>query len=122
MEGVTTRAHIQLGVNDWISGSDIKLKKEIEELTVLPYINTVKGASYKLIKGADKRVIGVIAQDIEQYFPEAVFPYKETDGTELKGVSYDAIAAIALQGVKELKHYIDILERRITDLEKQIKN
>jgi len=114
------RAHIVGSVDGWVVGSDVRKKENIETLTVLPLINHVRGASYNLKENPDRRVVGVIAQEIEEVFPEAVF----TDETpeKMKSVSYNAIASIALQGVRELKQYIDILENRITKLEKEIKN
>lgn len=116
-ENGTIRAHIVQGSDGWISGSDIRRKKEIETLEVLPYIHTVRGASYRLTDGRESRAIGVIAQEVELHFPEAVF----SDGTEegMKSVSYNAIAAIALQACKELKEYIEILEERIKVLEEK---
>jgi len=118
-ENGTIRDYISAGVSGWVIASDIRLKENIETLTVLPYINSFRGVSYNMKDNPDKRTIGVIAQEIEEYFPEAVaIPDNEE---EMKGVRYSAIAAIALQGVKELKQYIDMLERRITALEKQLK-
>jgi len=118
VENATTRAHVISGTNGWQVGSDSRLKKDIEAVTVLPLIDLVGAKSYKLIDGADKRVIGVIAQEIEEAFPEVVF--KDKENNDMRSVSYDGIAAIALQACKELKQYIDILEKRITKLEKKL--
>jgi hypothetical protein len=116
-EGATTRAHITSGSSGWLVGSDYRLKEDITVLSVLPYVNSFRGVSYKLKSNPkENRNIGVIAQEIEECFPEAVF----TDETEdkMKSVSYNAIASIALQGVKELYAYIQQLEERIKQLEK----
>ena len=81
--------------------SDIRLKKDIEELTVLDKLTNTKGIKFNFIN-SDKPQIGVIAQDLQKDFPEAVM---EIDGVLM--VDYSMLAAIALQGVKELKEQLD---------------
>src|SRR5690606_8268223 len=93
------RAYIAAGVNGWQTPSDLRLKDKIETLNVLERIDGLRGTSYEL-RDSGKRQIGVIAQEVALVFPEAVSG-EESEGRFL-GVSYDAIAAIALQGVKEL--------------------
>jgi Chaperone of endosialidase len=94
-----TRAYIQPDVNGWQTPSDIRLKDNIETLSVLERIDMIRGTSYTL-KNSGVSQIGVIAQEIKLAFPEAVSG-EEVEGKYL-GVSYNAIASIALQGVKEL--------------------
>lgn len=126
------RAFIAAGVNGWQTPSDRRLKKDIQTLRVLDKLGPVRGVSYKL-KDSGKPQIGVIAQEIDQSFPLAVTGKR--DGAKFLGVSYDAIAAIALEGVKELKALFDSdhtevaklkaandnLERRVEALETELK-
>lgn len=98
------RAYIAAGVNGWQTPSDRRLKKDIDTLSVLDKLGPVRGVSYKL-RDSGKPQIGVIAQEIAQSFPLAVTG--KNDGAKFLGVSYDAIAAIALEGVKELKALFD---------------
>jgi hypothetical protein len=67
--------------------------------------------------------IGVIAQDVEQVFPEVV----STDSEGYKSVAYDRLVAPLIEAVKNLKAENDVLkaqnealERRITRLESTI--
>ncbi len=104
-----SRAYIQAGVNGWQTPSDRRLKDNIETLSVLDRIDSVRGTSYTL-KDSGILQIGVIAQEIKAAFPEAVSG-EEIDGRYL-GVSYNAIASIALQGVRELNTlYKNILSK-----------
>lgn len=126
------RAYISPGVNGWQTPSDRRLKKNIQTLSVLDKLGPVRGVSYKL-RDSGKLQIGVIAQEIDQSFPLAVTGKR--DGAKFLGVSYDAIAAIALEGVKELKALFDSdhtevaklkaandnLERRVEALETELK-
>lgn len=98
------RAYISPGTNGWQTPSDRRLKENIQTLSVLAKIDELRGVSYNL-KESGKPQIGVIAQEVQKAFPTAVTG-KESAKTYL-GVSYDAIAAIALQGVKELKALVD---------------
>jgi hypothetical protein len=97
--GGATRSYIQAGVNGWQTPSDMRLKEDIQTLSVLDKIDSIRGTIYSL-KDSHIPQIGVIAQEIKFVFPEAVSG-EEIDGKFL-GVSYNAIASIALQGVKEL--------------------
>jgi len=81
--------------------SDIRMKKDIEEFSVLDKLTNTKGIKFNFIN-SDKPQIGVIAQDLQKDFPEAVM---EIDGVLM--VDYSMLAAIALQGVKELKEQLD---------------
>lgn len=117
VQGGDVRAFIQNGVNGWQTPSDRRLKSDIETLSVLDNIDAVRGAQYTL-KDSGEIEVGVIAQEVQQAFPHAVSG-DEKEG--FLGVSYNAIASIALQGVKELKSWVsdifDGLDSRVTELE-----
>ncbi len=104
------RAYIAAGVNGWQTPSDRRLKKDIETLSVLDRLGEVRGATY-VLRDSDIKQIGVIAQEIRDAFPEAVSG-EEIEGRFL-GVSYDAIATIALQGVKEIADLSSAFKNRL---------
>ncbi len=110
------RAFIAAGVNGWQTPSDRRLKTNIQTLSVLDKIDTMRGVSF-ILKDSGKPQIGVIAQEMRQAFPAAVTG-KETSSTYL-GVSYDAVAAISLQGVKELKGDNDNLRAELDQLRQE---
>jgi len=108
---------MSLGANGWQTPSDERLKDDIETLSVLDKLDAVRGTSYN-IKDSGVAQIWVIAQEVQSVFPDAVLGDEDTG---MLWVSYDAIAAIALQAVKELKDLVislfDGLDSRVAELE-----
>jgi hypothetical protein len=110
--------------------SDSRLKKDIAEKTnSLEKLKQIKVVTYKWKDkgmGEDPQ-IGVIAQDVEAVFPELVKEvtnqlYLQSENKEgllpkIKAVDYGKLAAISLQGVKELSNKVDQLEERLQKLE-----
>lgn len=110
--GTTTPAY-KLDVNGQVAGtsayvnsSDIRYKKDIEKITnILEKIKLLNGVSFKWRNDefSDKefqegRDIGVIAQNVEEVFPEAVV----TDNEGYKSVAYAKLVAPLIEGVKAL--------------------
>lgn len=103
--------------------SDIRFKKDIESISsesgsALEKIQKINGRYYfwRANEFADrgfsyKRDMGVIAQEIESVFPEAV----ETDENGYKGVAYGKLVAPVIEAIKEL----DKKTQRISALEKE---
>lgn len=93
------RAFITSGTNGWQTPSDLRLKDNIVTMdNVLNGLKLVRGVTFNL---KDSGVLqgGVIAQEFQQAFPWVV---SDSGDTGKLGVNYNAVAAIALQGVKEL--------------------
>ena len=63
-----------------------------------------------------KKHIGVIAQEIEEVFPELF----NDDKTGFKSVNYTAIAPILIEAVKELKAEKDELQTTVEKQQQQI--
>jgi Chaperone of endosialidase len=104
LEGNTVRAYLTVGSNGWITPSDARLKDNIMALdNVLEKLEGVRGTSYRL-KDSGALQIGVIAQEFKDAFPGAV---SGDETTGLLGVSYDSVAAIAIQGIKELNMKVE---------------
>jgi hypothetical protein len=101
--------------NEWSTRSDIRFKENLVELDqALEKLGGVGGYYYNWKNGADKtRQIGVVAQEIEQVFPELVST--GTDG--YKAVDYGRLTAVLIQAVKELKAENDLLKERMAILE-----
>jgi Chaperone of endosialidase len=62
-----------------------------------------------------KPSIGVVAQEVEEVFPEVVSIYD--DDQEYKAVNYDGLTSVLIEAVKELKAEIETLRSRIEALE-----
>ena len=96
------------------ANSDIRLKKNLERIeNALEKVGQISGYTYDTIYD-DKRHGGVIAQEIDEVFPEIV--NKGNDG--LLGVEYGNISALLIEALKELKEKNTALEARLQALEK----
>ena len=108
------KCYTGVGSSQWTFPSDERLKQNIEELSVLDKIHLMKGVTYEL-KSDGIPQIGVIAQDIQKAFSHGV---RQADG--YLGVGAMTVAAISLQGVKELKEENDNLKQQIQALVKRL--
>ena len=88
--------------------SDIALKENIEPIeNALDKVNSIGGYTFNYIDAPEKgRVPGVIAQELQQVLPEAV--YETEEGT--LAVRYDNTIALLVEAIKELKERVDELE------------
>lgn len=104
--------------------SDERYKKEIQPLeSSLEKVMHLQGVSYKWKKdevmGAgfkDGRQIGLIAQEVEKVLPELVM----TDEKGYKALSYDKLAPVLIEAVKEQQKEIKEKDDRIERLEKAL--
>lgn len=62
--------------------------------------------------------MGVIAQEVEKVFPEAVM----TDSKGMKSVAYGNLVAPLIEAIKELSHKIDGLFVKYIDQQKEIES
>lgn len=93
----------------WAANSDIRLKENLVPITeALSKVLNLTPYVYNFI-GSQRREIGLIAQDVQQYFPELV----DTGGTYL-GLTYDRIAPILVQAIKEQNEQINLLQGQIS--------
>ncbi len=109
----------------WSQNSDERFKKNIEPVTnTVEKLLKLNGVSYEYNKEefpnknfADGKQIGLIAQNVEEVFPELV----QTDSEGYKSVAYQNLVPILIEAIKEQQKSIDELKREITEL-KQNKN
>jgi hypothetical protein len=95
--------------------SDARLKENIEVIAdPLTKILSIRGVTFTRNDLEDKetRHMGVIAQEVEQYFPEVV--HTTSDGT--KTVNYGAMAGAFIEAFKEQQSQIDELREMIKKL------
>ena len=113
------------------SSSDARLKKDVQTIEgALDKVLKLRGVSYywknKEELGADTthyksdtdKHIGVIAQELEQVFPELV----SDDKTGFKTVEYTGLAPILIEAVKELKAEKDTLQATVESQQAKIDN
>ena len=90
------------------SYSDIRIKDNIHNLSsCLSKIDHISGYSFtrKDLPDKDKIYIGLIAQEVEEYFPDLVSETKN-----IKSINYQSMVAVLLECVKELKREINELK------------
>lgn len=103
------------------SGSDIRMKKNIERLTnILPKLDNINGVKFDWKTNEfpeqnlpRERQIGLIAQEVEKQFPELV----NKDKQGLKSLDYAKFSAVLLQAVKEQQQEIDQLKKEIQEIQ-----
>ena len=99
--------------------SDKRLKENIQPIGgSLEAICNIEGVKFDWKYRDEKNQIGLIAQNVEQYIPEAVVEltapfYSNDDGTEYKTIKYDAIIPHLIESIKTLKSEIDNLKTKL---------
>lgn len=112
-----------LDVNSIQITSDFRYKRDIQPMDqILKRLNVIQPVTffwndYALTKGKYDRVkhLGLIAQDVEAIFPEAVI----TSDDGHKGIDYPALSAVMLQAIRELNAKNNMLQGQIHDLKRQ---
>jgi hypothetical protein len=123
-EGSAVLATLTAGGNWNIAGtlsqaSDIRLKKDIEPvLSSLEKLKALEGVTYNWrdCTRDPARQMGVIAQDVEKVFPEAVMTNKEG----FKAVIYTSLIAPMINAVKELADFREADVKRVATLEAEV--
>ena len=113
---------------DMISGynfSDIKLKKDITELSsTINIFNELKPITYRWNEYATKMNsnlesdtinYGLIAQDVEKILPSFVIDDMGGDG-DIKGVKYEKFIPLLISAVKDLNNMIKVKDDKINEL------
>ena len=94
----------------YFDSSDIRLKQNIKELiSISSLINEIPIVEFEYKHNKDHKFIGTIAQKLLPLFPELVS--KDSDG--YYNVDYGGLAAIAIQGLKELSQKVKYLEDKL---------
>jgi hypothetical protein len=105
--------------NSYGAISDIKLKENITDTTPkLAQLNQVRVVNYNLI-GDENKQLGVIAQELEQIFPNMIEENVDRDdegndlGTTTKGVKYSVFVPMLIKAIQELSSKVDFLETEL---------
>lgn len=97
--------------------SDKKLKDNIQDIPdSLEKIKKLRGVSFEW-KDSGKKSLGLIAQELEEVFPELV---ETNNSTDLKSVQYGNLVAPLIEAVKTQQAQIEAQEQRIKSLENEI--
>ena len=114
--GDTTVSNDLTVSGDVVISSDARLKSNIVSLgSTLPKLLQIDGKSYEM-KGKQK--IGVLAQEIQEVFPELV----SEDDNEMLAVNYQGLVPVLINALKEQDKIIKSQEERLTNIENLIAN
>jgi|GEM_PF-2423459 len=93
--------------------SDRKFKSDIRPLsTVISEVKKLNLVSYQTKQDASgARHNGVIAQELEQVFPEYVTVGQDRDGAEVRSVDYAGLSIVALKAIQEQEARLEKLEK-----------
>jgi hypothetical protein len=100
--------------------SDARLKTGVVTIeNALEKVKKLRGVEYEWTKGsrASQEDIGVIAQEVEQVFPQIVNEKKMVmfDNGCYKTVDYEKLVAVLIESVKELSDKVEALENGSTN-------
>lgn len=97
--------------------SDKRLKTNIKPLeNALEKVTSLTGVSFKRTD-TNENGIGLIAQDVQQVFPEAV--HEANDEQKTLSIAYGNLIGPLVEAIKELKAENDLLKQRINALEEK---
>lgn len=101
--------------DSFLYSSDISLKNNIQPIqNSLEKIDQLQGVEFTW-KKTGQQGIGLIAQNVEEVFPELV----ATDSDGLKSLSYGNLVAPLIEAIKEQQRQIEELKAEIEDLRNQ---
>ena len=98
--------------------SDIRLKENIQPIIgSLEAICNLNGVKFDWKYRDEKNQIGLIAQNVEEFIPEAIkehkLPFYSNDEKEYKTINYDMIVPHMIESIKTLKLEIDNLKLKL---------
>jgi len=94
--------------------SDRRLKENLVPLKgSLDSVCKLTGYTYNYINNPEQSVAGLIAQEVQEVLPEAVFETTEKtdDGDAYLGVRYEVLVPMLVEAIKELKAEIEDLKK-----------
>jgi len=98
----------EVTATDFNSTSDATLKENISPISsALEKLASIKGVTFNFISDTKKRA-GVIAQDVETVFPEAV-----SDIGGVKNVAYNNLIGLLVEAIKEQQQEIKTLREYV---------
>ncbi|AVL19398.1 hypothetical protein B2J95_15765 [Enterobacter cloacae] len=105
----------------WVNGSDERHKSNIEAVAKpLPAVLAMRGVTYDIKDGG--RGVGLIAQDVEKWCPDAVKSYgdrKFSDGAVIENFKFlDTSGVAAAYHTEAIKELFNLVELALNDPEK----
>lgn len=91
--------------------SDMRRKENVERITgAIEKVSQIGGYTFNFIND-DRRMTGVIAQELEKVLPEAVYETQDPNTQEdIKAVHYGNVVGLLIEAIKDLKMELDDLK------------
>ena len=89
--------------------SDIRKKNIIGEVSLeksYELIDKCQSIIYTLKDNTDKEQLGLIAQEVEEFFPEVI----ETDSSGFKTINYSRLVVICFKVLKDVINRLELIE------------
>jgi hypothetical protein len=103
--------------------SDYRLKEDFKDIKGLEKISAIKVYDFKF-KNSGKRMDGVIAHELQEVIPYAVYGEKNAlneDGTiHAQGVDYSLLTPVLVKAIQEMNAKLDEQNQTIQNLQEQI--
>jgi hypothetical protein len=100
------------------TGSDYRIKNEIKPLLLEDYsVNNLKPVTFKFKKD-NKESIGLIAHELQEYYPFLV--EGEKDGEQTQTVNYNGLIGVLIKEIQVLKGETKELKREMEELKQNI--
>lgn len=113
-------ARIDARSGEYRTASDARFKRDVTDLgSVLPRLLQLSPKTYHAADEATdkRRHVGLVADDVEPLFPEAV-SCDAQDGTRY--LNYGSIGVLAVQAIREQQAQIEALTRKVEQLEARL--
>jgi hypothetical protein len=120
----------KLSTTTWTTGSDQRIKTDIQSANLLTCYDTVKSIDLKYFKWNfpvesnvsvdDKHSLGFIAQDVKAVFPNAVFESNSYGFTDFLSLNTDQILKAMYGALRQTMADKESLEKRLAALESRL--
>ena len=81
--------------------------------TLLEKVKRLDGITFNYKDNPDERMTGVIAQQVKEVLPEAVYDHDKIDGEQTYAVRYGNMIGLLIEGMKEQQKQIDELKEKL---------
>ena len=120
-KGIYTNDHLKVKktatAQSFNTTSDARLKDDLQPINdALSSVLRLQGKTYRWKEDHHKQDIGLIAQEVEQVFPELV----DQDANGFKAIAYSRLTAVLIEAIKEQQGQIASLQQENRELKSRI--
>ncbi|WP_413587033.1 tail fiber domain-containing protein [Bdellovibrio sp. HCB274] len=113
------------GTSAYVNLSDERLKNNIQRIpNALAKVERLRGVTYEWnhevhpeLKLSERQELGVIAQEVEAIFPQAVSEDKKTG---IKSVAYSMLIGPIIEAIKEIHSYVSQLQTSVSKQDERL--